>query len=103
MSSGRIPRTTFFPANPCRAGRADRTEASTRSRCLPKPANQLPSACSRVASTMFMAGDPMNPATKMFRGWSYRVWGGSTCWSMPFFITATRSPMVMASIWSWVT
>ena len=56
-----------------------------------------------VASTMFMAGEPMNPATKRFTGWSYRRCGVSTCCSFPFRITATRSPMVIASTWSCVT
>ena len=27
----------------------------------------------------------------------------STCWISPSFITATRSPIVIASTWSWVT
>ena len=29
--------------------------------------------------------------------------GEATCCSDPFFITATRSPSVIASVWSWVT
>ncbi|CAH0304377.1 hypothetical protein SRABI128_04285 [Microbacterium sp. Bi128] len=50
-----------------------------------------------------MAGEPMKPATKTFLGLSYRLRGVSTCISRPSFSTATRSPMVMASTWSWVT
>ena len=50
-----------------------------------------------------MAGDPMNPATNRLTGFSYSVWGVSTCWSTPLRMTATRSPIVMASVWSWVT
>ena len=44
-----------------------------------------------------------NPATKRFAGWSYSSAGGPTCCSSPARITATRSPSVIASVWSWVT
>jgi hypothetical protein len=52
---------------------------------------------------MFIGGESMKPATKMLAGLSYRNWGSPTSWRIPAFITATRSPMVMASVWSWVT
>ena len=52
---------------------------------------------------MFIAGEPMNPATKTFFGVSYSVRGVSTCWSTPSRSTATRCPMVIASTWSCVT
>ena len=29
--------------------------------------------------------------------------GGPSCWMMPAFMTARRSPSVIASVWSWVT
>src|SRR3954453_17167131 len=45
----------------------------------------------------------MNPATKMLRGSSYSARGASTCCRIPARITATRSPSVIASVWSWVT
>ena len=52
---------------------------------------------------MFIDGDPMKAATKMLSGSLNRVIGVSTCWSTPWLITATRSAIVMASTWSWVT
>src|SRR5690625_4329016 len=48
-------------------------------------------------------GDPMKPATKRLSGWSYMRRGVSTCCRMPSLSTATRSPIVMASVWSCVT
>ncbi|AMY21293.1 hypothetical protein A3Q40_03945 [Rhodococcus sp. PBTS 1] len=50
-----------------------------------------------------MAGDPMKDATKSFTGFAYNSRGLATCCRCPAFRTATRSPMVMASTWSWVT
>ena len=43
------------------------------------------------------------PATKTFFGASYRSRGVPTCCSTPSLSTAMRSPMVSASVWSWVT
>ena len=51
----------------------------------------------------FMAGEPMKPATKTLLGFSYRSRGEPTCCSTPSLSTAMRSPMVRASVWSWVT
>ena len=51
-----------------------------------------------VAWTMFIAGEPMKAATNRFAGLRYRICGRSTCWSTPRFRTATRSPIVIASI-----
>ena len=51
----------------------------------------------------FMAGVPMKPATKRLAGARYTSSGVPTCCITPSFITATRSPKVMASSWSWVT
>ena len=48
-------------------------------------------------------GLPMKPATNTFAGRSYTVAGSPTCSSTPSFITATRSPIVIASTWSCVT
>ena len=45
----------------------------------------------------------MKPATNRLFGWSYRNCGVSTCWRTPLRMTATRSPIVMASTWSCVT
>jgi hypothetical protein len=53
--------------------------------------------------TRFIAGEPMNPATKAFSGLSYNSLGAANCCSFPKRNTATRSPIVMASTWSWVT
>ena len=46
------------------------TSAGTPSRCPPNSTWADPLDVESVASTMFMAGDPMNPATKRFTGWS---------------------------------
>src|SRR5664280_2294143 len=54
-------------------------------------------------SKRFIAGEPMNPATNTLFGWSYMPRGVSHCCRTPSLRTATRSPIVMASIWSWVT
>jgi len=62
-----------------------------------------PSSRTRSAVTKFIAGEPMNPATNRFTGASYRYCGVSTCCSRPSRSTATRSPSVIASTWSWVT
>ena len=56
-----------------------------------------------VASYRFMAGEPMNAATNRLSGRSYSTCGWSTCCSTPARMTATRSPIVIASTWSWVT
>src|SRR5205085_1043970 len=58
---------------------------------------------STTASTRFIAGEPMNAATKRFAGDRYRFCGESTCWIRPSRITATRWPRVIASTWSCVT
>ncbi|CPU66365.1 Uncharacterised protein [Mycobacteroides abscessus] len=52
---------------------------------------------------MFIAGEPMKPATKTLAGVSYISRGVPTCWSRPSLRTAMRSPMVRASVWSCVT
>ena len=64
-----------------------------------------PLSCPSVtsASTKFIAGLPMNPATNRFAGWSYSCWGVPTCISRPSLITAMRDPIVIASTWSCVT
>ena len=56
-----------------------------------------------VASIMFMAGEPMKPATNWFAGLAYTRSGVSTCWRAPSRMTAMRSPIVIASTWSCVT
>src|SRR5216117_1123190 len=52
---------------------------------------------------VFVAGFIGSPAMKTLPGWSYSARGVSTCWSTPSSSTATRCPIVMASIWSCVT
>ena len=64
---------------------------------LAAPADPTP------ASYRFIAGDPMNVATNTFVGRSYRSRGVPYCCSSPPRSTATRSPIVIASVWSWVT
>ena len=56
-----------------------------------------------VASERFIDGEPMKAATNRLSGSSNSTWGGSTCWSTPLLMTATRSAIVIASTWSWVT
>ena len=71
MSSGLMPSTTFFPSKFRRAGREAVASSATLSL---NPANSTeadPLLWARFASTMFMAGDPMNPATNRLTGWSY--------------------------------
>ena len=53
--------------------------------------------------SMFIEGDPMKRATNVFAGRSYSSSGVPSCCSSPLFMTAMRSPIVIASIWSWVT
>ena len=45
----------------------------------------------------------MKAATNRLAGRWYSSCGGATCCSRPLRITATRWPIVIASIWSWVT
>ena len=58
---------------------------------------------STVPSTRFIGGDPTNAATNRFAGRANSRCGVSTCWRRPSRRTATRSPRVIASTWSWVT
>lgn len=88
-----MPRVTVFPPAASRAARLISTV---------EPPKRMPSSCSGTVSR-FMAGEPMNPATNLFAGRSYMVRGESHCWRMPSARTATRSPIVIASTWSWVT
>ena len=52
---------------------------------------------------MFIAGEPMKRATNVFAGRSYSSSGVPSCCSSPLFMTAMRSPIVIASTWSCVT
>ncbi len=56
-----------------------------------------------LAGRKFIAGEPMKPATNRLVGRSYSSSGEATCWISPARMTATRSPSVIASTWSWVT
>ena len=63
-----------------------------------------PEASPRIrAFSRFMDGLPMNPATNRSAGRWYSSCGVPTWRNSPSFSTATRSPNVMASVWSWVT
>ena len=55
------------------------------------------------AGSTFIFGLPMNCATKTLAGRWYSSRGVPTCSMMPPLNTAMRSPMVIASTWSWVT
>ena len=57
----------------------------------------------RSAGRTFIAGEPMKVATKTFAGRVYSSSGVPICWRTPFLMTAIRSPIVIASTWSWVT
>ena len=46
---------------------------------------------------------PMKPATKSLAGRSYTSTGVPSCSIRPWLNTASRSLMVSASSWSWVT
>ena len=61
------------------------------------------SASMTLASTRFICGVPMKPATKTLAGLAKMSCGLATCSMMPSRMTAIRSAMVSASIWSWVT
>ena len=56
-----------------------------------------------VTGNRLIAGLPMNWATKMLEGHRYNSIGVPSCCKRPWFNTAMRSPMVIASTWSWVT
>src|SRR5215217_1112407 len=92
-ASGRMPTITLL-CDPC-----GRRLGSSRSRCSPKTA----SSPSSDASTRFIAGVPMNAATKTLSGRSYSRCGVSHWSTRPSLITATRWPRVIASVWSCVT
>ena len=51
----------------------------------------------------FIGGVPMKLATKTFERRVVELLRRSICCSTPMLMTATRSPIVIASIWSWVT
>ena len=54
-------------------------------------------------SHTFVLGEPMNPATNRFAGFLYISCGVPNCCKTPPLITAMRVPIVIASVWSWVT
>ena len=51
-----------------------------------------------LALTRFMGGEPMNPATNRLAGRAKISLGEASCWITPLRITATRSPIVNASV-----
>ena len=56
-----------------------------------------------VAGKKFIDGEPMNPATNRLAGLLYSSSGVPICWATPASSTTTRSPSVIASVWSCVT
>jgi len=64
------------------------------------PSRPTPTA---LLGTRFIDGEPMNAATNRLAGFVYSFCGVPICWRRPLFITAIRSPMVIASTWSCVT
>jgi hypothetical protein len=80
-----------------------RTAAARRSSSLISPNGVVSVSPLTPAGRKFIGGEPMNPATKRLTGCSYSSRGEATCWIFPFRSTQTRSPSVIASVWSWVT
>ncbi len=95
--SGRTP-TITSPA----AFRAVSSSRVARSRLTAPNGRRTPASVS-VPGKKFIAGDPMNPATNRLAGCAYSASGVSICCTRPPCITTTRSPRVIASVWSWVT
>ena len=95
-ASGRIPSVTDDRPAAAAAEATSRRSGTTRPPSLAPPST-------RGTVLRFIAGDPMNPATNEFPGRSYRTRGVSTCCRIPSLSTATRCPIVIASIWSCVT
>src|SRR5439155_17801844 len=81
------------------------TVARSPPRSSATPISTPPIRSGPLADTgsMFIAGEPMNPATNRFEGSWYRADGVSTCCRSPSRSTATRCPIVLASTWSCVT
>ena len=71
--------------------------------CSPSDTVAPSPATETAPSSRFIDGEPMNAATNRLAGSAYRTSGSSTCCRRPSRMTATRSPIVIASIWSWVT
>ena len=94
--SGRMPAISCLPAVWPTASAASRGSRTS-------PTGSFTLSPSTVAGMKFMAGEPMNPATNRLFGWLYSSIGEPTCWSRPARMTATRSPSVIASVWSCVT
>ena len=81
-----------------RRTRGELRTSLARSRRGLRPQGVDPASRVTTASSMFIAGLPMNPATNTLRGRWYSSSGGATCWSTPLRMTDTRSPIVIASI-----
>ena len=97
MCSGRIPMITSRPAPAC----STLARIPFGSLTSPNGVRSWPS--SMAPGRKFIDGEPMKPATNRLRGCSYSSCGVPTCWITPVRMTATRSPSVIASVWSWVT
>jgi hypothetical protein len=104
MSSLRIPTATSRDTWEARAGRACSTDGWRRMLAEPsRTARPLPSSRTTLPMAMFIGGEPMKPATKMLAGLSYRYWGFADLLEDPGLHHRHPVPMVMASVWSWVT
>ena len=98
-----MPATTGLPEYSRTRGYSFSASSGTGIRCSPSSSAMAPFSAATLSTRRFIGGVPMKPATKRFSGRSYSRCGASTCWSSPWFITATRSPIVIASTWSCVT
>ena len=78
-----MPSTTVRPTYFSSAGRSLTTFSPSVSDWLPTLATYEPLFCSIVASTMFIAGEPMNPPTNRFTGCSYSSCGRRDLLQLP--------------------
>ena len=88
-SPGRRPTITLRPLYSRTRGYCLIASSAIASEWPPR-STVTPPFAETVASSRFIGGVPMNPATKRFSGRSYRRCGASTCCRMPLLITATR-------------
>ena len=104
-ASGRTPSATSRPTSRRQSGRrrsstsssGDAVRADAAARSLLRPIRRP------MASTTFIDGVPTNWATNRLHGWSYTSIGTPHCSIGRARITANRSPIAIASSWSWVT
>src|SRR5580704_180508 len=100
---GRMPRVTLLPF--ARSATPPLTTAEivlprTANRALTEPFDSIGPRSASVADSKFICGVPMKLATNMFVGLENNSCGVATCSTLPFCMTAMRSAMISASIWS---